>query len=268
MRLSRSAKVVLGIVTALVFLFIYTPLLLVVVNSFNADRTFGWPPKGFTLEWWGKAFDSPGVREAVVSSLWVAVVSTIISLVLGTLLAISLQRYEFFGRDVINLLVILPIALPGVVTGIALNNMFTTILGVPLSLLGCADDAEAQVLELGMRGPGQIAYLARMVVKSSRSATVVELASVDWIEADGDYLELHAGSKVHLVRGTLSALEPRLDPREFVRIHRSTIVRISRVKELVPQLHGDYVVALSSGARLRLSRSYRARLGAALGAEL
>src|SRR6478609_4076624 len=130
MRLSRSAKVVLGIVTALVLLFIYTPLLLVVVNSFNADRTFGWPPKGFTLEWWGKAFDSPGVREAVVSSLWVAVVSTIISLVL----AISLQRYEFFGRDVINLLVILPIALPGVVTGIALNNMFTTILGVPLSL--------------------------------------------------------------------------------------------------------------------------------------
>ena len=134
MRLSRSAKVVLGIVTALVLLFIYTPLLLVVVNSFNADRTFGWPPKGFTLEWWGKAFDSPGVREAVVSSLWVAVVSTIISLVLGTLLALSLQRYEFFGRDVINLLVILPIALPGVVTGIALNNMFTTILGVPLSL--------------------------------------------------------------------------------------------------------------------------------------
>src|SRR6478752_320408 len=127
MRLSRSAKVVLGIVSGLVLLFIYTPLMLVVVNSFNADRTFGWPPKGFTLEWWGKAFDSPGVRDAVVSSLWVAVVSTIISLVLGTLLAISLQRYEFFGRDVINLLVILPIALPGVVTGIALNNIFTTI---------------------------------------------------------------------------------------------------------------------------------------------
>ena len=134
MRLSRSAKVVLGVVTALVLLFIYTPLMLVVVNSFNADRTFGWPPKGFTLEWWGKAFDSPGVREAVLSSLWVAVVATVISLLLGTLLALSLQRYEFFGRDVINLLVILPIALPGVVTGIALNNMFTTILGVSLSL--------------------------------------------------------------------------------------------------------------------------------------
>lgn len=134
MRLSKSAKGILGVITGLVLLFIYVPLLLVVVNSFNADRTFGWPPKGFTLEWWGRAFESVGVREALVTSLWVAVVSTVISLVLGTLLSLALQRYKFFGRDVINLLVILPIALPGIVTGIALNNMFTTILGVPLSM--------------------------------------------------------------------------------------------------------------------------------------
>ncbi|MFQ4147656.1 ABC transporter permease [Arthrobacter sp. LAPM80] len=134
MRLSRSAKTILGVITGLVLLFIYAPLLLVVVNSFNADRTFGWPPKGFTLEWWGRAFESTGVREALVTSLWVAVVSTVISLVLGTLLSLALQRYKFFGREVVNLLVILPIALPGIVTGIALNNMFTTILGVPLSM--------------------------------------------------------------------------------------------------------------------------------------
>ncbi|MBP2411809.1 putative spermidine/putrescine transport system permease protein [Arthrobacter stackebrandtii] len=134
MRLSKSAKSILGTITGLVLLFIYAPLLLVVVNSFNADRTFGWPPKGFTLEWWGRAFESTGVREAIVTSLWVAVVSTVISLVLGTLLSLALQRYKFFGREVVNLLVILPIALPGIVTGIALNNMFTTILGVPLSM--------------------------------------------------------------------------------------------------------------------------------------
>jgi len=108
-------------------------------------------------------------------------------------------------------------------------------------------------------------YLSRIVVRSTKSVMVVDLASVDWIEADGDYLRLHTGSKVHLLRETMSALESQLDPREFVRIHRSTIVRISRVKELVPQLHGDYEVALASGARLRLSRSYRVRLGAALG---
>lgn len=134
MRLSRSAKFILGATTSLVLLFVYAPLLLVVINSFNADRTFGWPPRGFTLEWWGKAFDSAGVRDALMTSLLVAAVSTVVSLVLGTLLAMALQRYRFFGRDVINLLVILPIALPGIVTGIALNNMFTTVLGVPLSI--------------------------------------------------------------------------------------------------------------------------------------
>ena len=134
MRLSRSAKGILGLITGLVLLFIYAPLLLVVVNSFNADRTFGWPPQGFTLEWWTRAFENDGVRSALVSSLWVGAVATLIALVLGTLLALALQRYRFFGRDVVNLLVILPIALPGIVTGIALNNMFTTILGVPLSM--------------------------------------------------------------------------------------------------------------------------------------
>jgi len=112
------------------------------------------------------------------------------------------------------------------------------------------------------------AYLSRLVVRSTKSVTVVDLTSVDWVEADGDYLKLHAGSKVHLLRGTMSALEPQLDPQEFVRIHRSTIVRISRVKELVPQLHGDYDILLAGGTRLRLSRSYRTRLGEALGTTL
>jgi len=133
-RLSRGAKAVLAGATGLILCFIYAPLLLVVVNSFNADRTFGWPPRGFTLEWWGRAFESEGVRAALLNSVWVALAATALSLVLGTMLAMALQRYRFFGRDVVNLLVILPIALPGIVTGIALNNMFTTILGVPLSM--------------------------------------------------------------------------------------------------------------------------------------
>jgi putative spermidine/putrescine transport system permease protein len=134
MRLSRGAKAVLAGITGLILFFIYAPLLLVVANSFNSDRTFGWPPRGFTLEWWGRAAESAGVRTALLNSVWVALAATAISLVLGTMLALALQRYRFFGRDVVNLLVILPIALPGIVTGIALNNMFTTILGVPLSL--------------------------------------------------------------------------------------------------------------------------------------
>ena len=111
-------------------------------------------------------------------------------------------------------------------------------------------------------------YLSRIVVRSTRSVAVVDVAEVDWVEADDDYLKLHVGARVHLVRGTLSALETQLDPAEFVRIHRSTIIRISRVKELVPYFHGDYEVKLIDGARLRLSRSYRERLGALLGTTL
>ncbi|MEO6526812.1 MAG: LytTR family DNA-binding domain-containing protein [Gemmatimonadaceae bacterium] len=111
-------------------------------------------------------------------------------------------------------------------------------------------------------------HVSRIVVRSTRSVTVVEVADVDWVEADDDYLRLHVGARVHLVRGTLSALETQLDPKEFVRIHRSTIIRISRVKELVPYFHGDYAVKLIDGTRLRLSRSYRARLGAVLGTTL
>jgi two-component system LytT family response regulator len=111
-------------------------------------------------------------------------------------------------------------------------------------------------------------YLSRIVVRSTRSVTVVDVANVDWVEADDDYLKLHVGARVHLVRGTLSGLEAQLDPAEFVRIHRSTIIRMSQVKELVPYFHGDYEVRLIDGTRLRLSRSYRARLGALLGTTL
>jgi putative spermidine/putrescine transport system permease protein len=113
---------------------IYVPLLVVLVNSFNSSRTFGWPPQGFTLEWWRRALESDGVRGAVVSSVLVAVGATLIALVLGTMLAFAVQRYRFFGRDVVSFLVILPIALPGIVTGIALNAAFTAG-GVPFGYL-------------------------------------------------------------------------------------------------------------------------------------
>jgi two-component system, LytTR family, response regulator len=111
-------------------------------------------------------------------------------------------------------------------------------------------------------------FLARFVVRSSKSVTIVETADVDWIEADDDYARLHVGTRTHLVRETLNALERRLDPGVFVRIHRSAIVRVAHVKELLPAAHGDYVVRLTDGTRLRLSRSYRERLGRALGTSL
>jgi putative spermidine/putrescine transport system permease protein len=94
-----------------------------------------WPPTGLTLDWWHRAWESDGARDAVVTSVQVALASTAIALVLGTLMSLALQRYSFFGKSSVNLLVILPIALPGIVTGIALNNAFRGIIGVQLSIL-------------------------------------------------------------------------------------------------------------------------------------
>jgi putative spermidine/putrescine transport system permease protein len=134
MRLSRSARILLGALSALILTVIYLPLAVVGVNSFNTNRNMVWPPPGFTTDWWAKAFHSTGLWDAVLTSVEVAIVSTAVALVLGTLVAMALSRYKFFGRQVVSLLVVLPIALPGIVTGIALNNAFRTIIGVQLTL--------------------------------------------------------------------------------------------------------------------------------------
>jgi len=126
-------------VFALVVLaFIYVPLGVVAINSFNSDRTFGWPPPGLTTRWWSAALKAPGPRDALRTSVEAGLGATAIALVLGSLLALALTRYRFFGRNGISLLVILPIALPGIVTGIALSNAVTTTLrpiGIDFGLL-------------------------------------------------------------------------------------------------------------------------------------
>jgi putative spermidine/putrescine transport system permease protein len=113
---------------------IYFPLLLVLLNSFNADTSFGWPPSAFTLEWWGRVTGNAGALNALWTSVRAGLAATAIALVLGTMAAFALQRYRFYGRDSVSLLLVLPIALPGIVTGIALNNAFRTILGINLGL--------------------------------------------------------------------------------------------------------------------------------------
>lgn len=125
MKLSRVAKRFLLTIMAIGFTFIYLPLLLVVINSFNTNKSFAWPPTGFTTEWWSKAAVNEGIRDAVMRSLLTALIATTIALILGSLAAAAITRYDFFGRDTISLLFVLPIALPGIVTGIALNNVFT-----------------------------------------------------------------------------------------------------------------------------------------------
>jgi putative spermidine/putrescine transport system permease protein len=128
-RLSRGARAALWAVAALVFLFVYVPLVVVAVNSFNRDRTFGWPPPGFTTEWWQMAARAKGPRDALLTSVQAGLGATALALLLGSLLAFALTRFSFFGRSTISLLVILPIALPGIVTGIALQSVIQNILG-------------------------------------------------------------------------------------------------------------------------------------------
>jgi putative spermidine/putrescine transport system permease protein len=129
MILSPTARWALRAAAAGVLAFIYVPLLLVLLNSFSASATFAWPPPGFTLRWWQAAATNEGVRTAVVTSVQVALAATAIAVVLGTLASMALVRYDFFGREAVSLLVLLPIALPGIVTGIALNTLFTQALG-------------------------------------------------------------------------------------------------------------------------------------------
>jgi putative spermidine/putrescine transport system permease protein len=132
MTLSRLTRRILALLTGLALLLVYAPLALVVLNSFNTSRTFAWPPPGYTTQWWSAAWQSQGARDAIWTSVQVALLATLIALVLGTMAALALQRFSFFGRDFISLLIILPIALPGVVTGVALANAFTTMIGIEL----------------------------------------------------------------------------------------------------------------------------------------
>ncbi len=97
-------------------------------------------------------------------------------------------------------------------------------------------------------------YLERLPVPENGRILFVKTKEIDWIEADGNYVRLHVGARMHEVRETLSALEQRLDPRDFLRIHRSTIVNVQRIKEIQPWFHGYHLVLLQNGQELRMSR--------------
>jgi putative spermidine/putrescine transport system permease protein len=134
MELSRAARIGLRIATGVTLVFIYAPIAVVVLYAFNAGALATWPIEGLTINWFLRAFDDQGIRSALTASLQAAIGATIVALILGSLLAFAVHRYSFFGRDAVSFAVILPIALPGIVTGIALNTAFRT-LGIDFGLL-------------------------------------------------------------------------------------------------------------------------------------
>lgn len=115
-----------------------------------------------------------------------------------------------------------------------------------------------QNLKAGLNKPD------RLVFKEDGRVVFLRTETIDWIEADGNYVRLHAGNESHYYRETLTALEAQLPPAAFMRVSRSALVNLDRVKELQPLFYGDYVVVLASGARLNMSRTYRHRLEALL----
>ncbi len=111
-------------------------------------------------------------------------------------------------------------------------------------------------------------YLTRLMIKLTNRVILLNVHEIDWIEADGNYAKLHIGRKSHMLREKMHDLESRLDPQQFVRIHRSIIVNLDRIKELYPHFNGDYMIVLADGTQLKLSRSRREHLESRLKAAL
>lgn len=130
----QSAPLGLKIAAGAGLLFLHLPLLLIFVYAFTTEeKTYQWPPPGFTAQWFAVTWNRPDVWQALSLSVQVAAISTAIALVLGTLCAAAVSGSRFFGRETISLLVILPIALPGIITGIALRSAFS-LAEIPFSL--------------------------------------------------------------------------------------------------------------------------------------
>ena len=123
----------LSLATLGALLFIHVPLLLIIVYAFSVDVSFQFPPSGYTTRWFGEALSRPDLWKAVWLSFRIALIATAIALVLGTLAAAALWKAKFFGRDYLSLLFVLPIALPGIITGIALRSAFN-IFDIPFSV--------------------------------------------------------------------------------------------------------------------------------------
>jgi putative spermidine/putrescine transport system permease protein len=163
------ARLAVRVATLLVLAFIYVPLAIIVLYAFSDQRALAWPIPGFTTRWWSEALADAGFWDALGTSFQAALGATVIALGLGTLASLAVQRYRFFGRETISFVVILPIALPGIVTGMALNSTFRTI-GVDLSLF---------TIVVGHATFCVVIVYNNVIARLRRSSRSIEEASMD-----------------------------------------------------------------------------------------
>jgi two-component system LytT family response regulator len=124
------------------------------------------------------------------------------------------------------------------------------------------EDAGRQILSLLETIASTRRYWKRLAVRRQGKTVFVEIGDVDWMEADENYVQVHAGANAHLLHVTMNALEKALDPEIFLRIHRSVIVNVTRIREMQPAMHGEYVITLANGVRLQSGRMYHEKLRA------
>jgi putative spermidine/putrescine transport system permease protein len=122
---SRGSAIALRVWAALVLAFLYVPIILICVYAFNSSNVESWPIAGFTTKWFGSAIHNGDMQQSLWLSLKAGAIATLVALVLGSAAAFGVHRFRFFGRDAVSFLLVLPIALPGIVTGMALNSYFT-----------------------------------------------------------------------------------------------------------------------------------------------
>ncbi len=128
LRLTRSARAALIGIVIFIMIFMYTPLFVLILNSFNSSQISGWPIEEFSTKWWIFAKDYAPIRQALLNSVLVATGAMIIASILGTLFAFAMKGFDFFGKSTVNILIVLPIALPGIVTGVAFSNTYSNFL--------------------------------------------------------------------------------------------------------------------------------------------
>ncbi|HEX6618105.1 MAG TPA: ABC transporter permease [Solirubrobacteraceae bacterium] len=170
MQLSGPRRWVLWAASTITLAFLYLPLLVILVYAFNSTRVQKWPPAGLTFSWFDRALHNPGVRDALATSVKCGLLATAVALVLGTMASIAVARYRFFGREAVSFLVVLPIALPGIVTAMALNATFTQVLGVSLGLL---------TIVIGHATFCIVVVFNNVVARLRRTSTSFEEASAD-----------------------------------------------------------------------------------------